>query len=54
MEKTITITITESEAKTLKRYLDNAIIDAKGLQAIGVGSKTSVKNLESIKKKLSN
>ena len=46
------IKLTESEIKTLKFYLDKALIDAKGLQAIGIGNDVSVKNLESIKKKI--
>ena len=47
------IQLTESEIKTLKFYLDKALIDAKGLCAIGIGNSTSVKNLESVKKKIS-
>ena len=47
------IKLTESEIKTLKFYLEKALIDAKGLQAVEMGNETSVKNLESIKKKIS-
>lgn len=47
------IKLTESEIKTLNFYLDKALIDAKGLQAIGMKNDVSVKNLELIKKKIS-
>lgn len=46
------IELTESEIKTLKLYLDKALIDAKGLRAIGMRNDMSVKNLESIKRKI--
>ena len=46
------IELTENEIKTLKIYLEKMLIDAKGLYAVGVGSKNSVINLESILKKV--
>lgn len=48
------IKLTESEIRTLIFYLDKALIDAKGLRSIGFGNDMSVRNLESIKKKISN
>lgn len=48
------IELTDSEAKTLKFYLEQSLIDARGLCAIGVGNKNSVINLESIIKKINN
>ena len=46
------IQLTESEINTLKFYLEMNLIDARGDEAIGIGSKATVKNLESIKKKI--
>lgn len=46
------IELTKNEIKILKLYLEKSLIDAKGLCAIGVVSNYSVKNLESIIKKL--
>lgn len=47
------IELTESEVKTLNFALDKQLIDAKGLRAIGFGSDFTVKNLESIQRKIS-
>ncbi len=49
----MTIELTESEIKTLRVYLDQALIELKGLRAIGLKNNTSIKNVESIKKKIS-
>ena len=46
------IELTKNEIKILKLYLEKSLIDAKGLCAIGVVSNYSVKNLESIIKKI--
>lgn len=46
------INLTESEVETLLFYLKKALIDAEGMAAIGVGSKSSVLNLKSIIKKM--
>ena len=46
------IELTENEIKTLKFYVKQSLIDAKGNCAIGIGSKQSVMNLESILKRL--
>lgn len=44
--------LTQKEIEVLKFYLGQALIDAKGMAAIGVGSEATVKNLISIKEKL--
>lgn len=49
----MTIELTESEIKTLKFCLDQALVELKGLRAIGVKNDTSIKNVKSIKKKIS-
>lgn len=46
------ISLTPDEVKTLKFYLERAIIDAEGMAAIGVSNRSTVQNLKSIKKKL--
>lgn len=46
------IVLTESEMKTLKFYLKQALNDAEGMAAIGVGSKRTVLDLKSIIKKI--
>lgn len=46
------INLTESEIKTLKFYLEKALIDAEGLRAIGIGDGASINNLKAIKKKI--
>lgn len=46
------VVLTEREVKTLKFYLEQALVDAKGMEAIGVGSKNSVLDLKSIIKKI--
>lgn len=50
----VTIELTAREVKTLKFYLNKAIIDAEGMSAIGVGSKESVSNLKSVMTKIGN
>lgn len=47
----VNIELTEIEAKTLLFCLNKAIIDAAGMAAIGLGNRSSVKNLKSIKRK---
>ena len=47
------VKLTDSEIRTLKFYLEKALIDAEGMVAIGFGSKTSVTNLKSIIQKIS-
>lgn len=42
------IELTPSEIRTLKFYLSQALIDAKGSRAIGIGSGKSVNDLESV------
>ena len=46
------IELTENETKTLKFYVEKALIDAEGLCAIGVVSKNSVTNLKSVLRKI--
>lgn len=46
------IELTGDEAKTLHFYLEKMLIEAEGLNAVGVTSKKTVKNLESIMQKL--
>lgn len=46
------INLTASEIKTLNFYVAQALIDVRGLAAIGFGNRKSVRNLESIQKKL--
>ena len=47
------IDLTKYEIETLKFYLELALIDAKGMRAVGVGSNESVSNIESVIKKIS-
>lgn len=47
------IKLTESEIKTLKFYLEKALIDAEGMRAIGIGSARTTINLKSIMHKIS-
>lgn len=42
------IKLTDSEVKTLKFYLEKALIDAEGMCSIGVGNIKSVINIKSI------
>lgn len=42
------IKLTDSEIKTLKFYLEKALIDAEGMYAIGVENINSVINIKSI------
>lgn len=46
------INFTESEAETLEFYLEKALVDAKGMYAIGSGSKKAVLDLISITQKI--
>lgn len=46
------INLTAAEIKTLNFYVAQALIDARGLVAIGFGNRESVRNLESIQRKL--
>lgn len=48
----VKIELTDSEISTLRFYLDKALIDARGMAAIGVGDRSSVRNLESVAKKI--
>lgn len=49
----IQIELTEGEVKTLHFYLNKSLIDAEGACAVGVGNKTSVENLKTIRQKIS-
>ena len=46
------INLTEDEAKTLSKCIENGLIDARGLKAIGIGNGKNVTNLENIKEKI--
>lgn len=44
--------LTQSEIHTLQFYMEKALIDAKGMCAIGVTNKETVSNIKSILKKV--
>lgn len=46
------IELTDKEVDTLKYALKSKIIDVKGLCAIGIGNKETLKNLENIQRKI--
>lgn len=51
-EAMVTVSLSKSEIRTLRFYLDKAIIDAEGSCAIGIGDRVSVKHLHAIRKKI--
>ena len=50
MEKEIKLT--ENEINTLKFYMEKALIDAQGMQAIGFDCDKSITNIKSILEKV--
>lgn len=50
----MSLEFTKQECQTLVFYLERALVDSYGLEAIGVGSSSTVENLESIQNKVTN
>lgn len=48
----VEIKLTDSEVHTLRFYLEKALIDARGMAAVGVCGRTSEKDLESVMEKI--